>query len=102
MVRVRPFRRSVADVFGDRHDFLSLNSNAGKPRIKSCEATSARYLPAFPLSMTTNQIYGMDMEFACRGAHRGLEIEGYVLMKSSRSALITSACVVHIPCGNFS
>ena len=25
-----------------------------------------------------------------------------LLMKASRSGLITSACVVHMPCGNFS
>src|SRR5262245_58167991 len=27
--------------------------------------------------------------------------QGQLLMKARRSALITSACVVHIPCGNF-
>lgn len=26
----------------------------------------------------------------------------HLLMKARRSALMTSACVVHIPCGNFS
>lgn len=62
-------------------------------------------LPFFPPNanlLAIRESSGVRSLFASSGCARSCGLDSHRLMKASRSGFTISACVVHMPCGNFS